>query len=571
MKSERVHTSFSVAVSLLICCCTFLSAANDTVYVNGGVQHDGLIPTRDVSSVRNTPRAPWAKIDHLSNNYLDLAVHYHTNDSNLLLFRSLTADTRLELNQWPLLGYDPGFAGHGIGRLSLTADFAWGHISVGDVYGQFGSGMLLNLYENRDLGIDNSLRGAKITAEPYDGIHLTLIGGKQRRYWQCYDDQAWGWNYSRDAALGADLELELHRWLRTLRDNQIDLTVGGSYVSKYERRDTILQPVGSSLYMYNLPRWVGAGELRAELQGHGWDVLAEYAYKANDPTIENGMSYRPGQALLVSAGYSHKGFAVLAQVKYSDNMSFRSARRQQGLAGRLNLLPVFTPQHTYSLAALYPYATQYVAGEWAFQAEVCYTWPRKTRMGGRYGTTLKLSAAHVRGLREQGSWAIDMSREGTYYTDIHLELNKKVTKQWSLNALLMYQTYNQRVIEGEGEMVRTGVAVLDNKVKITDDIVLRNELQYLFTRQDNGQWVMALLELDLWKHVTLSGSWEYNIGGAHGETKQHYYSAGVTYTHEAHRVSAAYVKSSGGFNCSGGVCRMEPEQEGVKMSYNYTW
>ena len=164
-----------------------------------------------------------------------------------------------------------------------------------------------------------------------------------------------------------------------------------------------------------------------------------------------------------------------------------------------------------------------------------------------------------------------MSRSGTYYTDIHLELNKKINKIWNLNALLMYQTYNQRVIEGEGDLVRAGVAVLENKVKINKNVILRNELQYLFTRQDNGQWVAALLELDLWHCVTLTGSWEYNIGGAPNELKQHYYYAGATYSNGAHHLSAGYVKSSGGFNCSGGVCRMEPEQEGVKMSYNYTW
>ena len=357
-------------------------AGQDTVYVSGSLQHDGLFPTRDVSAVRTHPRAPWAKIDHLSNSYLDLAVHYLRQDSNAARFRGLHADTRLELNQWPLLGYEADFAGHGIGRLSLTADFDWGHLTVGDVYGQFGSGMLLNLYENRDLGIDNSLRGGKISLTPVDGLHLTLIGGKQRRYWDCYSDHAWGWNYSRDAALGADLELSVGQWSPRMQDAGVELTLGGSYVSRYEHNDTILTIQSGTAYMYNLPRWVGAGEVRAEVQGHGWDALVEYAYKANDPTTENGYCYRPGQALLLSLSYSRKGLSVLAQVKRSDNMSFRSSRKQTGLAGRLNLLPMFTPQNTYNLASLYPYATQYVSGEWAFQAEVCYTWPRKTKMGG---------------------------------------------------------------------------------------------------------------------------------------------------------------------------------------------
>lgn len=562
----------NICVSLLsfvLCPLSFL--AQDTVYVSGSIQHNGLFPTIDVSGVRPVQRADWAKIDHLSNNYLDLSVHWLRQDSNKLGFRGLHADTRLEMNQWPLLGYEPEFAGHGFGRLSLTADFDWGHVSVGDIYGQFGSGMILCLYENRDLGIDNSLRGAKIDLTPYKGIRLTLLGGKQRRYWNCYKDGAWGWNYRRDAAMGADIDLSIGEWSPVLQERGVDITFGGSYVSKYEAKDTILTIQNGNAYMYNLPRWVGAGEVRAEVQGHGWDALVEYAYKANDPSTENGFSYRPGQALLVSLSYSQKGLSVLAQVKRSENMSFRSARKQTGINGRLNLLPVFTPQNTYILPANYPYSTQYVGGEWAFQAEVCYTWPRKTKMGGRYGTTMKLSAAHVQGLAGEGSWLVKPGKDGAYYTDVHWELQKKITKRWTTNAMLLYIGYNQEVIEGDGVTVHAGAAIWENKVQITDNVALRNELQYLYSRQDAGQWVFALLELNLWHHLTLSGQWEYNIGGATNETKEHYYAAEATYTHGAHRLSVGYCKTTGGYNCAGGVCRYEPEQEGVKMSYGFTW
>ena len=105
-------------------------------------------------------------------------------------------------------------------------------------------------------------------------------------------------------------------------------------------------------------------------------------------------------------------------------MSFRSQRERMGIAGRLNYMPPFAQQHTYSLATQYAYATQYTLGEWAFQGQVYYTWARKTRMGGKYGTTLKLNGAHIRGVH----------KEGEYYTDVNLELNKRISKRWWLNA-----------------------------------------------------------------------------------------------------------------------------------------
>jgi predicted porin len=100
---------------------------------------------------------------------------------------------------------------------------------------------------------------------------------------------------------------------------------------------------------------------------------------------------------------------------------------------------------------------------------------------------------------------------------------------------------------------------------------MRAELQYLYTKQDEGQWVAALYELSLWRQLVLSGQWMYNIGYAHEATNEHYYTVAATYTHGAHRVMAGYTKTREGFNCSGGVCRYVPKQEGVTLTYNFTW
>lgn len=531
--------------------------AQDTTYVSGAIQHGGLLD--------------WKPVMYHSNSYVDLSVHHVRFDSNRIGFRSLRASTRAELTQWPLLGYESDFGGYGISHLSLSAEFNWGDITIGDVYAQFGSGLVLSLYEDRSLGIDGSLRGAKIHLTPYKGVAMTLIGGKQRRYWNCYHDHAWGWNYSRDAALGADLELSVEQWSKRLQEKDMHIGIGGSYVSKYEAFDTIPTPLGGGLVMYNVPRWVGAGEVRAEWAMSGWNVLVEYAYKANDPTAENEFSYRPGEAFLASLSYSQKGLAVLAQIKRSDNMSFRSERLRRGLAGRLNHMPAFAQQHTYALAALYPYATQYTNGEWAFQAEVRYTCPRKTPLGGKYGTTLKLGAAHIRGLAAEGSWAIDTNPSGEYYTDVNIELNKRITKNWWLNAMLMYQTYNRTIVEGKGGLVRSGIAVVESSVRVHPNVTMRGELQYLYSPHYQGQWVFALYELSLYNCVTVSGQWMYNIGCAPDATNEHFYTVEAAYTHKAHRVSAGYTKTREGFNCSGGVCRYVPKQEGVTATYQFTF
>lgn len=535
-------------------------AANDTVYVSGGVQHGSLFPTTDASEMRSTPRASWAKIDHLSNSYVDLTLHY-LNDSNKHHFKELRATTRLELMQWPLPGYDADFAGHGIGHLSVAATFDWGEITVGDVYGEFGSGLILNLYEERSLGVDGALRGAKCYVTPYKGIHLTALGGKQRRYWNCYKDGAWGWNYGRDAVLGADVELRVDQWSKRMQELDMSMAIGLSYVSKYEKLDTVIVYMNGIPYMRNFPQWVGAGAVRAEWQYKGWSLMTEYAYKANDPCLENHYDYRHGTAGFFSLGYSRKGLSVLLQAKMSDNMAFRSERKRTDIAGRINHMPAFAQQHTYALAALYPYATNYAEVEYAFQGEVRYTWARKTKMGGKYGTAMKLSASHIRRLN---GW-------GEVYTDVNIELNKRISKQWWLNAMLMYQAYNQYATEGHGDMIRSGIAVLDARVQINKNVSMHGELQYLYTPHHQGQWLFALYEVNLYRNWTLSGQYMYNIGFASEATNEHFYTFSATYTHGAHRVTGGYTKTQEGFNCSGGICRYVPRQEGVTINYSFAW
>jgi len=544
---------------LLLALVPSLLWAQDTVIVVGGLQHEALVPLPTIDAGY-----------YLSNSYLDLGIRWDHSQENQAGFQGLEVMTRAELTQWPLPGYDvdPTFKGYGVSHLHVAATFDWGKVTVGDVYGQFGSGMVLRLYEDRALGVDNALRGGKIEVTPYKGIYLTALGGKQRRNWNCYDDKAWGWNYKQDAVLGTNVELGLHEWIPQLQEAGANLTVGGSYVSKYQKADTILfiDPAAMQAYMYNLPEWVGAGSVRAQLQMKGWNALVEYAYKANDPSILNEYSYKPGEALLMSLSYSQKGLAVLAQVKRSENMSFRSDRQSNLIAGTINHMPPFAMQHTYMLTSLYPYSTDQIANEWAFQGEVRYTWKRGTAMGGKYGTTLKLNASHIRGTSD--TW-FGMSEE-PYYTDVNIELNKKINKEWYIGAMAMYQTYNKRII-GKNGIARSGIGVVEAKYAMNKKVQMRAELQYLYSKQYEGQWVAALYELSLWRQLVLSGQWMYNIGHAPDATNGHYYTVAATYTHGAHRVMAGYTKTRAGFNCSGGVCRQVPEQQGVTLTYNFTW
>ena len=516
--------------------------AAEPLVLHGRVEHSALL------GVDNEELGLKYDFPYLSNTYLDFG----------LQSKYVNAGLRAELMPKPLPGYDADFAGAGIGNIYVQANYKWLHVTVGDVYAQYGSGMVLRLYEDRALGVDNSLRGGKIVIEPYKGIHLEAIGGKQRVYWNCYQS-AWGLDYTQGAVVGANADLQIDQWSKTMREHNIRWSIGGAYVSRYEPKDTVYASYDPPT-IYNLPRWVAAGEIRTRLNVADWNIVAEYAYKANDPSLDNDFSYRHGDALFLSASYSRKGLGVLMQIKRSENMSFRSGRLLRNNAGQINYMPAFAPTHTYNLAAQYPYATT-TSGEWAWQGELTYTWRKKSKMGGRYGTTMFVNLSHIRGTGEQ--W-FSVSQD-PYYTDVHLGLKKRLSKQWWINAMYMYQTYNQLQTEGHGSILRSHVFITDVKYQPLDYLALRLEAQYLYTQDINNHFIYGLLEVSLWHCLMITASDMYNING------KNYYDVGLTFQKHGHRLQAGYAKQQDGFNCAGGVCRYQPAQNGAVLSYTYSF
>ena len=254
-----------------------------------------------------------------------------------------------------------------------------------------------------------------------------------------------------------------------------------------------------------------------------------------------------------------------------------------GTSSFINHLPAFTMDHTYNLAAMYPYATQPL-GEWAYQAEFGYTFKRKTFLGGKYGTSIKLNYSYVHGIDKNepaplldGSTTLRGTKGygsafwkwggGMYYQDMNIQIEKKLTKDFKLNLMLMNQFYNMTVVEGEGGMVHSNIYVAEGKYRINNKLTLRGELQYLTTGEDDHDWAFGLLELSFLPHWMFTIADEWNCG----VTNTHYYQALVTYNLGSHRIQAGYGRTSDGYNCSGGVCRYVPSQRGFTLSYNYNF
>ncbi len=524
--------------------------------LNGSIQTDFLIPQEDAAIGTGEYSDPV-----LNNTYFDLTFNAP----------HISVGARLQVTQWPLPGYENDFKGWGVPYIWATGSYKWAQLTVGDFYQQFGSGLILRTYEERSLGIDNAIRGGRLKLNPVEGIAFTALGGKQRRYWDWNDSWIWG----------GDVEWSLNETFRKAFHPKFGMTVGFSYVGKYEGDEDIFTE--DMTHKLNLPNNIAAFDARMKFRIHNFSILAEFATKNNDPNADNGYIYRRGTAALLSATYSSKGFSAFLQAKRSDNMSFRSKRSMVGVSSFINHMPAFTTTQTYALAAMYPYATQ-PDGEWALQGELRYTFKRKTPLGGRYGTEVRLSGSYIAGLNRNypdpnnpvnpigsdGAGAAFWEMGKTFYGDVNVEINKKLTKNLKLTLFYLYQQYNQAVVEGHGhngDMVKSNIFILEGQWKMSKKCQLRWEMQYLQTKQDRGDWIAGLVELSVSPNWMFTVTDTYNIG----ETNLNYYSALVTYNYKANRFQVGYGRTRAGYNCSGGVCRWVPASKGFTIAYNYTF
>ena len=554
-----------LAASAVSLCSFAQEDGGKKVTVSGSVQSDILIPQED-AAIGAKDYSEWG----LTNTYADVT----------LMSKYIDAGARFEFTEYPLPTFydEQGFKGWGVPNIYIKAHFKNLEITAGNFYEQFGSGFILRTYEERTLGIDNSLLGGKIVARPFKGVTVKALSGKQRRFWKLSDA----------LVSGADVELNLDQWFKKMSEKGTYLTLGASWVNKYDNTEDNIMVGG--MHKLDLPESVNAFDVRANFHKGGFNLLAEYAWKGQDPTMGSTLTgrdysyiYRKGNVAMLSATYSKKGMSFLVQAKRSDAMMFRSNRGEtSSIASSINHLPAFTMDQTYALAALYPYGTQ-PNGEWAYQAEFGYRFKRHSLLGGKYGMNLKVNFSHVHSIdrNDHAGNPYDGTAKGTdgygsafwkwgdqmYYQDLNIQIEKQLSRSFKLNLMYMNQFYNQTIVEGHGGMVHSDIYIAEGKYRINKKFTLRGELQYLHTDEDDGDWMYGLLELSVLPHWMFTIADMYNSG----VTNVHYYQGYVTFSHGSHRLQLGYGRTREGWNCSGGVCRKVPSSKGFTLSYNYNF
>lgn len=486
-----------------------------------------------------------------------------------------SAGFRYESYLNPILGFDNQYKGAGIPYRWASYKRDYLEVTVGNYYEQFGNGLVFRAYEERNLGLDNAMDGLRVVAKPVAGLTVKGVIGKQRYYWEDI------WKTDNGLVRGLDAEISLNELFPALREKPTRLNIGGSFVSVYEKAETKIVTINSEPYRMNMPENIGAAAFRFDLSHKAFSVSAEYARKGQDPNATNNYIYRKGEALLFKTGYSIKGFAVSLEAKRIDNMSFKSKRSETGNMLNVNYLPAITRQHSYSLMAMYPYATQ-VNGEMGMQVDVMYKLKKNTLFGGKYGTDLKLNYSRVQSIKRNATDGYALNQSGTdgytspffetgddlYFEEINFEINKKISRDFKLNLMYSYQSFNPIAFgHPENENIYANIFVADGTYKISRKHTLRGEVQWLLCEQNYGEWAKGDW-LQLTAEYNFAGKWffavgdQWNYGNEDGE-KVHYYTVSLGSTYKTTRLAFSYGKQRSGIMCIGGVCREVPASNGL--------
>ncbi|MEG1794339.1 MAG: DUF6029 family protein [Rikenellaceae bacterium] len=445
-----------------------------------------------------------------------------------------------------LQGIDPNYKGIGLTSKYVQLQDKNFSFLVGDVYDQFGSGIVFRSFEDRALGFNNSLEGVRASYNFGNYVSVKGMYGRPRLYM----DHADSW------VRGVDLSISLSEivgWHNGL------ISLEGSYVNRFESLDKeestdtpttdetdppLLMPSSPSLDMYSA---------RLNFDYKGVSFKFEYAAKGDDVSNFADRKIKKGNTILGEIGYSDKGFGIMASFRRMEYMNtLLSLNGGAGLGNVINYLPALTRQYTYLLTNLYPYIAN-TDGEIGGQIDAYYNLRNKT-------TRSKYWNFHVNYSNYYSLEKVTGQNSEMLWRDINVDVERQWDKSFKTSLLFSRQQYNTD--KGFSDNINTSnTVVADITYKFNKKHSIRAELQYSCIEGEEPDWVAALVEYNISPAWSFYGSDMYNGG----DQDLHYYNVGTSYTKSRTRVQLSYGRNREGYICSGGVCRLTPAYTGFSL------
>ena len=493
-----------------------------------------------------------------SNNYLNIKYLFNSN-WNIEVQVESYLPKRLQ-------SYSDSFEKTHLSTLSINYFKNNFNMSIGSIYDQFGSGLVLRTWEDRQLGINNSIWGFR-TSFDTDNFKLKLLGGWQKK----------GIGISSGKVVGLDSSVTL---LNSDAKYQ-NLILGLSYVGRFEMPHYISYDFNdlTNLFSARLDYFSDEFYLEYEQVIKSKDGITQFGSISNE-------FVKKGSAHSLNLGVTKPGFGLDITFRRLENMPLFSDRFEQGEIyneSNVNYLPALTKQHDYQLANINVYESQpnvsfpdpelMKSGEIGYQFDLYYDLKEGSNLGGKYGSKLSLNLTSWYNLKGQytyfpSDYDTDFLSFGEkYFSEQSIEIRKKWSNKFDNIFLFINKYYNKRFVEEKSGEINSQILVIDNTIKLNNKKSLRIEIQHLSTKDDKKNWYGYGLEYNF--NYNLSAYYNTIVNYENlDDDKPAFYSIGTSYNKNASRFSVSYGKQRGGLLCYGGICRYIPEFKGLSFSIN---
>ncbi len=553
---------FTLALSFSILC--FSAFAQNNSHITGSFQANGnfFFAPDSALGTAGIPQYDYQKFG--SETWLSL--NYSHN--------GLDAGVRFDMfNNSNLLNPNASYSDLGIGRWYIHKQINKFDVAGGYLYDQIGAGIIYRAYEERALMIDNALFGAQVGYKINDNWKVRAFTGRQKLQFDRYGT----------VLRGGVIE----GFVKPDSLKNFSFAPGAGIVGRAYTKETADEianaiggylPVDSTGAQYN----TYAATVFNTLTAGNFTWYVEAAGKTNDvindplairtiinkdklDTLSGKLVNRKGYTVYTSLSYSQSGLGITLEGKRTKDFSFRQNPYALGIQGPINFLPPMAKQNTYRLTTRFAPATQEL-GEQAVQLDVRYKFNKKLSASVNFSDIQFLDGTEL-------------------YREITPEITWKQKRKWQLITGLQILKYNIRIYQAKGDYVNAYTPYAEFLYKFSGRKSIRVEAQYLETEEEFGSWVNGLVEVGLAPHWIFYASDMYKIKHQNPEahipadqikdkTKYdgtHFPSLGIVYSYKSNRISLAYVKQVEGINCAGGICRLEPAFNGIKMTVNSTF
>ena len=471
-------------------------------------------------------------------------------------------------NNSPLLNPQEAYTASGLGFWNISKNINKLNVTIGSFYDQFGTGTIFRSFEDRNLGIDYAIQGARVIWTPNNDTKIKAFTGRQKYRFDIRPEVIKGINAERHFQTNDNLGFDVGASAVNRTIDQTTMSNIAAAINNYDLKNRF-DPT-YNVYAFNAYN---------TLSYKRFSLYTEYCYKTPEAVLNSQldrMQLLSGKVYYASLSYSTKGIGINTQFKKIESFSFRTSPLEIQNLGLITYLPSITRQNTYRLLARYNAVAQEL-GENAAQVEVSFK--PQTAYFKKHMTTVNVNISVVTGPQSFNfdgnalNLADFSSNTSRYFREYYIDISHKFNKKFKM--LLGYQNinYNQRLFENKAQGTPYVLAQCifgEATYKLTPTKSVRMEAQYLDTKQDYGSFVNALIEFNVAPHYSFSAGDMLNISkgylNAENFEQVHYWNVFGAYTFGPTRFTAGFIKQVEGVNCTGGVCRVEPAFSGARVT-----